>query len=202
MKVVIFGAGRVGWALLRILEKQRHAIIVVEENKDVCEEIAAESNATVINGDATTPELLDEIKVGTMDHVFAVTGNEETNFLASVYSKQAGAKNVISRVSEAKHSMLLQRLGVETVISEFTLARDLANRVSSPTIFKLLNPIESNVELAEKKVEGGLSGKRVAEVNKQQKYKVVAIFHEGKFHVPDANAVLGEGMKIIIVREK
>ncbi|MDD5096443.1 MAG: TrkA family potassium uptake protein [Candidatus ainarchaeum sp.] len=202
MKVVIFGAGRVGRGLLRILEKQRHTVIVVEENKDVCEEIAVESNATVINGDATTPELLDEIKIEGMDHVFAVTGNEETNFLASVYSKQAGAKNVISRVSEAKHSLRLQRLGVETVISEFTLARDLANRVSSPTIFKLLNPIESNVELAEKKVDGGMAGKMVADVNRQQKYNIVAIFHEGKFHVPGADAMLQEGMKIIIIREK
>ncbi|MFA5412672.1 MAG: TrkA family potassium uptake protein [Candidatus Micrarchaeia archaeon] len=202
MKAVIFGAGRVGRALLNILERQRHAITVVEENKDICEEIAAESNATVINGDATTPELLDDIKVGTMDHVFAVTGNEETNFLAAVYSKQAGARNVISRVSEAKHSLLLQRLGVETVISEFTLARDLANRVSSPTIFKLLNPIESNVELAEKGVDGGMAGKMVADVNRHQKYNIVAIFHEGKFRVPGADALLEEGMKLIIIREK
>ena len=201
-KVVILGAGRVGRALLKILEKQKHNVTVIEENKEICDELAAESNSTVINGDATEPELLDELKLKEVLYVFAVTGNEETNFLASIYAKQAGAEKVISRVGEAKHSLLLERLGVETVIPEFTLAMELANRVSSPTIFKLLNPLESNVELFEKKVDKGMAGKKIAKVNKDQRYNVIATFHEGKFHVAKPDNVLKEGMKVIIVRER
>ena len=201
-KVVIFGAGRVGRALLKILEKQRHNVTVVEEKKDICDELAAESNETIINGDATNPELLDELKVKEMDYVFAVTGNEETNFLAAVYTKQAGAEKVISRVSDARHSLLLERLGVETVIPEFTLAMELANRVATPTIFKLLSPLESNVELFEKKVDRGMAGKKISKVNKDQRYNVIATFYEGKFHVAKPENALKEGMKIIIVRER
>ncbi len=201
-KIAIFGAGRVGMALLRALESQRHSITIVEEDAEVCEEIAAESKAMAINGDATDPKLLDELKVGEMDYAFAVTGNEETNFLAAVYAKQSGAKKVISRVSEAKHSLLLQRLGVEPAISQLTLARELANRVSSPTIFKLLNASESNVELVEKRVDSGMNGKTVQQVDRNPKSNVVATFQDGRFRVARHDDVLKEGMRIIMVREK
>lgn len=188
--------------MLKILEAQKHSITLVEENTGLCEDIAAESGAMVMNGDVTNPEILDEIKVKDSEFVFAVTGNEETNFLAAVYAKQAGAKKVISRVSEAKHSILLQRLGVETVIPEFTLARELANRVSSPTIFRLLNPLESNVELVERRVDSGMSGKSIGKVNENQRYNIIATFHEGKFRVAKPNDKLEDGMKVIVVREK
>ena len=161
-RIVIFGAGRTGSALLRILEKGNNKITVVEENKGICDELAGESNSLIVHGDATDPELLDELKMKDVDYVFAVTGNEETNFLSSVYAKQEGSGKVVSKVSEAKHSLLLERLGVETVIAEYTLAKELANRVATPTIYKMLNPLESNVEMFERVADKGMAGKIVS----------------------------------------
>ena len=201
-KVVIFGAGRVGTALLKLLEERKHKITVVEENKELCDELAEESSAMVIRGDATDPNLLDELKLNEMDYVFAVTGNEETNFLASAYAKHAGATRVISRVTSAKHSKLLERLGVESVVSEFTLAAELANRVSSPIIHRLLNPLESKIELIEKEVDRWSKGKTVAELDKDKNLTVAALFKENHFIIPNPDVVLEEGMKIVLIRKR
>lgn len=201
-RIIIFGAGRTGSALVRILERGKNQITVVEEDKAICDELASETRAVVIHGDATEPELLDELKLKEVDYVFAVTGNEETNFLSSVYAKQEGTGKVISRVSEAKHSLLLERLGVETVIAEYTLAKELANRVTTPTIYKMLNPLESNVEMVEKMVDKGMSGKRVNKLNKEKDYTIVSLFEEGKFVVAKPDKTLKEGTRVVILRER
>ncbi len=201
-KIVIFGAGRTGSALLRILEKGKNEITIVEEKKEICDEIAAESNAVVVHGDATDPELIDELKLKETDYVFAVTGNEETNFLSSVYAKQEGSGKVISKVSEAKHSLLLERLGVETVIAEYTLARELANRVISPTIYKMLNPLESDVEMFERTVDSGMAGQKVGKLDKEKKYNIISIFEQGRFMVAKPDQTLKEGMRIVVIRKR
>ena len=201
-RIVIFGAGRTGSALLRILEKGKNKITVVDQEKEKCDEIAAESNAVIVHGDATDPELLDELKLKDADYVFAVTGNEEINFLSSVYAKQEGSVKVISKVSEAKHSLLLERLAVETVIAEYVLARELANRVISPTIYKMLNPLESDVEMFERTVDKNMDGKKIGKINKEQKYDIISVFREGKFTVAKPENVLKEGMKIVVIRKR
>ena len=202
-KIVIFGAGRTGSALLRILEKSgNNKITIVEEKKEICDELAAESKELIVHGDAADPELLDELKLNEADYVFAVTGNEETNFLTSIYAKQEGTVKVISKVTEAKHSFLLERLKIETIIAEYTLAKELANRVTSPVIYKMLNPLESDVEMFEKTVDSKMDGKKVGKINKDNKYEIIALFDEGKFIVAKPENVLKEGMKIVIIRKR
>ena len=197
MKIIIFGAGRVGRALLTTLEGSKHQITVVDQSREVCDEVAGASNANVVCGDMADPAMLEELKLAEADYVFAVTGSEEINFLLSVYAKNV---NAISRASETKYSQLMERLGVEPIIPEQTLARELANMVLSPLISKMLDPSESSIEMVERDVEKGMVGKNIDEVEKKHDFTIVSVYHEGKFLFPSQDFVLEEGMKIAIVK--
>jgi len=201
-KVVILGAGNVGKTLLDILEQRKHKIWIIDERRDVCNELASQKSASVIHGDATDPTLLDELDLKDMDYIFAVSGSEEANFLAGVYSKQAGAQKVICRVDSLKHSNLLEKMGIESVVSEFTLASELANRVSSPIIHKMLNPTESKLELVEKDADKKLFGKSVREYTRDQNYQVIAIYNEGEYRLAKPLERFKEGDKLIVLRER
>lgn len=199
MKVIIFGGGKVGHALLMSLGKKIKAT-VVDINREVCDLLAAESNANIINGDATDPALLEELKVGEADYVFAVTGSEETNFLVSVYAKHMNAKKVISRASEMKYSSLMERLGVEPLVPELTLARELTNMVQNPLISLMLDPSNSNIEMVEKDVNGGMKGRTVQEVEDKGNFTIISVYDGGKFLFPSSDFLLKEGMKIVVVK--
>jgi trk system potassium uptake protein TrkA len=199
MKVVVFGGGKVGRALLRSLGK-KHKTTIVDENRETCDLIAAESSANVICGDATDPDLLEELKIGESDYVFAVTGSEETNFLVAVYAKHMNSKKVISRVSEMKYSNLMERLGVEALVPEMTLARELANMVQNPLISLMLDPSDSNIEMIEKDVHGSMAEKTVQKVEDKNKFTIISVYQEGKFLFPSNDFVLKEGMKIVVVK--
>jgi trk system potassium uptake protein TrkA len=200
MNIVIFGAGRVGRALMLILEGRKHKVTIIDESRSVCDEVAGETNATVVCGDVSDPQLLEELKLDKADFVFAVTGSEETNFLVSVYAKHMNAKKVISRASEAKYSRLMETLGVMPLIPELTLARELANAVLNPMISLMLDPTYSNIEMFEKDVGGSLKEKTVAEANEKNKFAIINVIEEGKFMPPSPDLVLKEGMKIVVVK--
>jgi trk system potassium uptake protein len=199
MKIIVFGGGKVGRALVMSLGKKIKAT-VVDIDREVCDLIAGESDANIICGDATDPELLEELKVGEADYVFAVTGSEETNFLVSVYAKHMNAKKVISRASEMKYSSLMERLGVEPLVPELTLARELANMVQNPLISLMLDPTDSNIEMVEKEVNGGMKDKTVHEVEDKNNFTIISVYHEGKFLFPSNDFKLKEGMKIVVVK--
>ncbi|MFH0884373.1 MAG: TrkA family potassium uptake protein [Candidatus Micrarchaeota archaeon] len=200
MYIVIFGAGRVGRALLRILEGKKLKIVIIDESRAVCDDVAGETNCEVICHDVSDPQMLGELKLDKADFVFAVTGSEETNFLVSVYAKHMNAKRVISRASEARYSHLMEKLGVIPLIPETTLARELANAVLNPLISLMLDPSYSNVEMFEKEVTGSLKDKTVKETNEKNRFAVVSVIKDGRFLPPDPNFVLKEGMTIVVVK--
>lgn len=200
MKVLVFGAGRVGTALVRILEENHHKVTIVDEDREVCDELAGESNSNIICGDAADPQLLDELKLDKVDYIFAVTGNEETNFLVAVYAKHVNAKKVISRASEIKYSSLMERLGVTPLVPEQTLARELGNMVLSPLISLMLDPSYSHIELLEKEVSTGLHSKTVEQVSEKNNFTIIAVYDNEEFLFPSLDFVLKKGMKIVFVK--
>ncbi len=199
MKILIFGAGRVGTNLAMLLDK-KHQIVLVDEDKEKCDRVASESDIHVICGDATNPELLDELKLGEADFIFAVTGNEEANFLVSLYAKNAKAKKVVCRASEPKYSKLMERLEVEPLLPEWTLARELASMVMHPVITLLLDPRFSQIEMIEKEVGGGLDNKTVQEASDKEKATIAAIYDGEKFQPAAPDFQLKKGMKVVVVK--
>jgi trk system potassium uptake protein TrkA len=198
MRIVVFGAGRVGMNLMKLLKSAHAEIVIVDTERDKCEVLAAETNAIVVCGDCTDPEILEDLRLDEADYVFAITGEEETNFLTSMYAKNAGTRHVIARCDSLKHSFVMEKLGIEALVPETTLAQELANRVLNPTIFKMLSPEEGNLDLFELKIPDHVRGKRVGDVFKQKDITLLALYDGEKFTLPHGNDRI-DGKKAVIV---
>jgi trk system potassium uptake protein TrkA len=79
LDVVVAGAGRVGLRTARILREYGHSVTVVERDRDRCEEISDEYLATVVEGDATHPDVLRQANLDDADVLAALTGNQGAN---------------------------------------------------------------------------------------------------------------------------
>ena len=56
--------------------------------------------ATVINADATSHDLLLEEGIGEADAVVALTGMDEENIIMALFAKTQGVKKIIAKVNE------------------------------------------------------------------------------------------------------
>lgn len=98
MKIIIAGAGDVGFHLAKLLSYEAQDIYVIDFDGDKLEYINNHLDVFTKKGDATSVNLLKEIGIESVDLLLAVTESQNTNFTISVIGKALGAKKTIARI--------------------------------------------------------------------------------------------------------
>lgn len=205
MNVVIMGGGRVGLNLSSLLVSDGHDITLIEQDEDICHNVASELDATVICGNGTDINTLEESNVEDADVFVAATGNDESNLLASILAKDLNVPKIISRVSDPNHKEAFKKVGINTVINpELTAASYLERLILQPKIADLAVLGKGDAELLDFTLEGGdFIGKRIGEVSPTDNFIIVAVYSNGDITIPTPDMVLNPGVKIsILVKTK
>ncbi len=127
MRIVIAGAGEVGYYLAKLLSNESHDITIIDDNSRVLNRVKDELDVFGLKGDACSVKVLKESEVGQADLLIAVTSSEKTNFMVSTISKQLGVKRTIARVNnteflDGKCSIDFKKMGIDVMISPEDLA--------------------------------------------------------------------------------
>ena len=93
MKIIITGAGDVGYHLAKMLSSELQDIYLIDEDESRLNYVQSHIDIFPILGDAKSFDVLSEAKVEVCDLLIAVTSSEETNLLVSIMAKKYGAKN-------------------------------------------------------------------------------------------------------------
>ncbi|MBN4085295.1 Trk system potassium transporter TrkA [Flavobacteriaceae bacterium AH-315-B10] len=127
MKIIIAGAGEVGFHLAKLLSYESQEITLIDTNKESLSYANNRLDIKVIKGDSTSISNLKEARVHISDLVIAVTSSETTNITTCVLAKQLGAKKTIARISnsefiEHKQELGFINFGIDELISPESLA--------------------------------------------------------------------------------
>lgn len=140
MRIIITGAGDVGYHLAKMLSSELQDIYLIDEKEARLNYIQSHIDIFPIVGDATSPSVLEEAKVKNCDLLIAVTSSEETNLLVSILAKKFGAKQTIARISDEENMKpelqeMFRSLGIDQLISPVQLASDEIVRLISKSAF-------------------------------------------------------------------
>ncbi len=127
MRIVIAGAGEVGFHLAKLLSYEAQAIILIDTDKDSLNYADSHLDIKVLRGDATSVSVMEEANVENADLVIGVTASETTNLTFCLLAKQLGCKRTIARISNTefidnRERLNFQKLGVDELISPEELA--------------------------------------------------------------------------------
>ncbi|TDY14027.1 MULTISPECIES: Trk system potassium transporter TrkA [Flavobacteriaceae] len=127
MKIIIAGAGEVGFHLAKLLSYESQEITLIDSDKESLTYANNHLDIRVIKGDATSIAVLKDARINTAELFIAVTSSETTNITASVLAKQLGAKRTIARISNAefidqKEEVGFSKFGIDELISPESLA--------------------------------------------------------------------------------
>ncbi|MCB0194289.1 MAG: Trk system potassium transporter TrkA [Anaerolineae bacterium] len=127
MKIIIAGAGEVGFYLSRMLSQEDHDITVIDTNPEVLGLVEAHTDVITIQGSATSIKTLRDAGVASADMLIAVTQLEEINMLSATIGKQLGVRTTIARVEnseflEDKCAVNFGALGIDSMIYPSELA--------------------------------------------------------------------------------
>lgn len=140
MRIIIAGAGDVGFYLAKMLISEFHDIVLIDKSARKIQYIDAHLDAMTITGSATSLKVLHDAGVSKADLLVAVTSNEDTNIACAILGKQMGASKSIARISnveflQTKGKDELMRMGIDSVISpEGLAAKEIQRLINRATL--------------------------------------------------------------------
>ncbi len=213
MKIVIVGAGMVGYSLAKHFSGLDHNITVIEKDKALCEEIKSKLDVFVVEGIGSSPAALDEAGISSADLVIAVTPSDETNLLVCNFAMQNGVRKRIARVKSNIYTtnaenVSLEKMGVTTVIEpEREVMKHILQYVELPDVLETANFQSDNIYLRSHRVTEDMliAHKTLSEIRQLAENAPIlfmVIVREGKSLPPTGTQKLLPGDEIVAIMPK
>ncbi len=205
MNVIVVGGGNTGSYLTRLLLDTGQHVVVVEERPSVLEKLKLELPLeSIIEGDGSSPTVLEKAGVSHANVLAAVTGSDETNLVITSLARfEFNVPRVIARVNNPKNSWLFNsEMGVDVSLNQAEiLAQLVAEEMSLGDMMTLLKLRRGNYSVVEEKIPPGAKGIGLAlkQIDFQEQCVIAAIMRDGKMTLPRGDSVFQEGDEIVAI---
>jgi trk system potassium uptake protein TrkA len=137
MRVIIVGAGEVGFQLAKFLSAENIDVVVIDRSREKLKRISEELDVALIEGEGGTPSVLKDAGADEADILLAVTNMDETNMIACLVAKVMFQipRNVarIRNLEYFSNEVLLQTLGINPAINpEIEAAKAVIRLIEVP----------------------------------------------------------------------
>ena len=122
MYVIVVGGGNTGSYLTRLLLEGGQRVMIVEERPSVLEKLKLElPGESILEGDGSSPDVLERAQVSRANVLAAVTGSDETNLVITSLARfEFNVPRVIARVNNPKNTWLFNaEMGVDVALNLF-----------------------------------------------------------------------------------
>ena len=138
MKIIIAGAGEVGFHLAKLLSLESQDITLIDNKKSNLIIAENQLDIKIIEGDSSSISVLREAEAEKADLVVSLTTSESINFTTCFIAKQLGSKKTIARISNAEFincDLDFKSLGIDEIISPESLATEEIKLLVHETAF-------------------------------------------------------------------
>ena len=207
MKVIICGAGQVGWQIARHLSGERNDVTVVDSNPDLVRRATDTLDVQGIAGFASYPDILDRAGARDADMIIAATHSDEVNMVTcqvahSVFAIPRKVARLRSQsYLDAIYSDLYRRdhMPIDVVISPEKEVADAAlQRLSAPAAFDTEHFLDGKAQFLGLRLTAecpvlNTPLRQLTDLFSTLRSVVVAIRREGTLFAPDPGDQLFAG---------
>ena len=202
MKLVIVGAGKLAYYLIRELESDSE-IIIIDKDPQAALKFADYSVSQVINGDGSSYQVL-KAACKNADMIVALTDQDETNLIAcQIAKKHLSVPVSICRVNNPKNQEVIESFGVDHAFSETQILAHLIEQEIDYSGLRIVHRIQNSDHVL---IEFVLSDKADACGKSLAEYKfihdsrvVVMATKDGETITPVGSTVMEAGSQIMMV---
>ena len=215
MKIIIAGAGEVGFHLAKLLSFESQDITLIDNKKSNLNIAENQLDIKTIEGNSASISVLKEANVDTSDLVVSLTSSETTNFTTCFLAKQLGAKRTIARISNAEfinsdHDIDFNFIGIDELISPENLATEEIKLLIHESAFTNIHAFEEGilkmmgVKLEKKAPFVGKTVMEAASVFPGVHFMPIALKKEGteKTIIPRGDTVFCDGDQVYFITDK
>jgi trk/ktr system potassium uptake protein len=213
MRIIVIGAGEVGYHIAERLSHEAHEIVVIERSPEVCRRVQESLRLRTIEADGSSPGALEEAGVREASMVVAVADVDEVNIVACAIAHQYGVATKIARVRDIElgaHPILQggKVLGIDLLINPNQVVADEILRVIKTTgAAEVADFAEGRVQLLGVKIGPGapVVNRRLRDLRGVQAscpFLVVGIARREQLIVPTGDTVVAADDHLYVVSRR
>ena len=204
MRIIIVGAGKVGYYIAERLSHEQHNVVVIDSNEEKLKTLGDGLDLLTIQGNGALPNILEDAGIKGANLFLAVTDANEVNMIACQMAKFFGVERKVARISDPhffnpEKGLTPETMGIDWIIEPARVcAEEIARLLSSQEISEDQEFADGKIVLAAlPAVEAGpLAGKRLYQLKDEQPIglvRLVAIARSGETIIPRGNTLVLEG---------
>lgn len=186
--VIVFGGGRVGLHLVRMLEKGRSfRVTLMERDEDRARRVAEKvSSTTVLHEEGLGKDALLAHGVDRVGAFVACAGDDRVNLLAALNARQLGADLSLAVVSREEYTPLVDALGVDAAFSPRLVTAEAILRAVRGESVHAMYLLAGGAEVVEVQADPGCraEGRTIEDTNMAASTYVIALVRGDRVLMP------------------
>jgi trk system potassium uptake protein len=210
MRVLIVGAGAVGFHLASRLVEESQEVVLVDSDPERVRHATENLDVLALQGNGASLPVLEEAGIRRANLLLAVSGSDEVNLLACLAAARAGVRVKVARLrrpDELRPGALLGRgdFGVDLLISpEQECALEIFQLLATEAATDLARFGEGRVHLLGLRIRPGapVAGKTVRALDQEfqgHRFTLVAVVRGDETTIPTGGTVVEEGDKVFVM---
>lgn len=198
MRALFIGASALTLMAARQLIKRGHEVVIIEVSREKIEALSETIDCGFIHGDGGKPAILKEADPAHTGILFCLTGNDQTNIIASLVGRTLGYQRIVTKIDDPEFEHVCIELGLEhTIIPARTIGRHLSDMVEGQDPLQLSTIIrdEARIHSFVLKEESG----RLAGLDLPKSCRVICVYRNNKLLIPDEESRLEKGDEIVVI---
>ena len=210
MKVIIIGAGKLGYKLAESLINSEVEVTVVDAKEKVIKHIREYLDVLTITANGTDMDVLKSLNLKSYALLVATTNSDETNTIICALAKTVGCKQTIARIRNPEYSQQLDflkiEMGIDHIVNpELSTANKIARYLTKEYIFYSENFARGQVSMIDchERFFSGFKGKSIKDINDMEGLLIAAISRRGEIIIPNGfTEILEDDILYVIGKTK
>lgn len=199
MRAVFIGTSTITLMAVRILLRRGHEVVIIERDKERIEALGEELDCGFIHGDGGKPAILREADPDSTAFLFCLTGNDQSNIIASLVGRSLGFRRVVTRVEDPEFEHICIELGLEdTIVPARTIGRYLADMFAGHDMLELSAMLKDEARVfafVVTEVEAG----RIGSLDLPRDSRVICCYRDGRFILPEEDFELYVDDEVVVI---
>ncbi len=209
MKVMIVGAGKLGYKLAEAMINADVDITIIEKNTEKLDRINDHLDVLTVAGNGIEMEILTQLGVESYDLLVATTGSDESNTIICSLAKKLGCKKTIARIRNPEYmhqlDFIKSQMGIDQIINpDLDTANEIVRYLLQSYTFSTEDFARGRVLIVDFNIKSmpQFVNKKIMAIKEMDNLLIIAIARDGNIIVPHGNTMLEEDDIIHIIGSK